>query len=141
MGYLGGFDHQVINLWGFRSDGFVSRLRCFALGYAAIAELKAQACLEQRSTIGTNVTFTQKRNCNLCKQEQYPIYRRHLQGLWRSSDSNGTTSTMTGRLQLLQLVVGQMILVDQLTRRKLQKVQVLLWQLLTSSNRCGRGYN
>ena len=127
-GLLGsGFDHQVINLWGFRSDGFVNLfgLGAFALGYAAIAGTKGAGMFGAKDLrLGP---------CNVyARTELQPLQTGTVSNLSASltgtvavaPDSNGTTSTMTGTTTTFttDLVVGQMILIGTTNQAKVTKI-------------------
>lgn len=126
-GLLGsGFDHQVINLWGFRSDGFVNLfgLGAFALGYAAIAGTKGAGLLGSKDLrLGP---------CNVyARTELQPLQTGTVSNLSANltgtvavaPDANGTTSTVTGTTTafITDLAVNQMVLIGT-SQAKITKI-------------------
>lgn len=126
-GLLGsGFDHQVINLWGFRSDGFVNLfgLGAFALGYAAIAGTKGAGLLGSKDLrLGP---------CNVyARTELQPLQTGTVSNLSVNltgtvavaPDANGTTSTVTGTTTafITDLAVNQMVLIGT-SQAKITKI-------------------
>lgn len=126
-GLLGsGFDHQIINLWSFRTDGFVNLfgLGALALGYAAIAGTKGAGLLGSKDLrLGP---------CNVyARTELQPLQTGTVSNLSANltgtvavaPDANGTTSTVTGTTTafITDLAVNQMVLIGT-SQAKITKI-------------------
>lgn len=126
-GLLGsGFDHQVINLWGFRSDGFVNLfgLGALAVGITAIAGTKGAGLLGSKDLrLGP---------CNVyARTELQPLQTGTVSNLSANltgtvavaPDANGTTSTVTGTTTafITDLAVNQMVLIGT-SQAKITKI-------------------
>lgn len=136
FGILQLFDHQVISLWGFRSDGFVNLFGIGALGYAAMAGTKGSGMLGANSLrLGP---------CNVyARTELQPLQTGTVSNL--SATITGTvavapivgttTSTMTGIATtfITDLAVGQMILIGTTNQAKVTKITSDLIAILDRS--------